>query len=45
MLSWTNGQDTFDGEMSLEMYYFDILDQLTYYANTHVTAFSLRQAY
>jgi hypothetical protein len=45
MLRWLNGKDSFDGYMSLEMYYIDILDQLIYYANMHVTALSSRRLY
>lgn len=35
MSRWLNSKDGFDGDMSLEMYYIYILDQLIYSANAH----------
>jgi hypothetical protein len=34
-----------DGDMNLEMYYSDMLDQLIYYASVHGIELSLRQLY
>lgn len=40
-----NGEDRFDGDIRLEIYYFEIPDLLIYDANIHVTALSPTKLY